>query len=64
MMDYEEEQEVQDEVQAESQAEDMETDDNDAPYLDVRDNHERQAYTILNSRDFGHTKAFDLDLLG
>jgi hypothetical protein len=23
----------------------------------------RQAYALLNRRDFGHTKAFDLDLL-
>jgi hypothetical protein len=60
-MDYEEEQEEQEE-QAEPQAEDMEIDDYDAPYFDLQDNRERQAYTILKCRDFGHTKAFDLDL--
>jgi hypothetical protein len=59
MMGYEEEQA---EVQAEPQAEDMEIDDDDAPYLDLRDNCERQAYTILKRRNFGHTKAFNLDL--
>jgi hypothetical protein len=31
----------------EVQAEDMEMDDNDAPYLDLRDNRKRQAYAIL-----------------
>jgi hypothetical protein len=38
-------------------------DDDDAPYLDLRDNHERQAYTLLKHRSFCHTKAFDPDLL-
>jgi hypothetical protein len=38
-------------------------DDDDAPYLDLRDDHEKQAYALLKRRDFGHTKAFDLDLL-
>jgi hypothetical protein len=28
----------------------------------LRDNCERQAYTILKRRNFGHTKAFNLDL--
>jgi hypothetical protein len=51
-------------VQAEPQAEDMEIDDDDdAPYLDLRDNCEIQAYAILKHRDFGHTKVFDPDLL-
>jgi hypothetical protein len=67
MMDYEEEQDeqakVQAEPQAEPQAEDMEIEDDDAPYLDLQDNRERQAYAILKHRDFGHTKDFNLDLL-
>jgi hypothetical protein len=58
-MDYEEEQEQQ----AQAQAEDMEIDDDDAPYLNLQDDRERQAYTILKCRDFGHTKAFNPDLL-
>jgi hypothetical protein len=41
----------------------MEMDDNDAPYLDLQDDYECQAYTILKCWDFGHTKAFDPDLL-
>jgi hypothetical protein len=40
----------------------MEIDD-DTPYLDLRDNCERQAYAILKHQDFSHTKAFDLDPL-
>jgi hypothetical protein len=63
MMDYEEEQEEQAEVQAKPQDEDIEMDNDNAPYLDLREDHERQAYTILKRRDFGHTKAFDPDLL-
>ena len=64
-MDYEQdEQEEQFEEQAaEPQAEDMEIDDEDVPYLDSRDNYECQAYAMLKHRSFGHTKAFDLDLL-
>ena len=41
----------------------MEIDDEDAPYLDLRDGHKHQAYTMLKHRSFGHTKAFDPDLL-
>jgi hypothetical protein len=41
----------------------MEIDDDNAPYLDLRDDRERQAYVILKRRDFGHTKVFDPDLL-
>ena len=48
---------------AEPQAEDMEIDDEDAPYLDLCDDHQRQAYAMLKRRSFGHTKDFDLDLL-
>jgi hypothetical protein len=63
MMDYEEEQKEYTEEQAEPQAKDMVMDDNDAPYLNLRDDCKRQAYAILKHRDFGHTKAFDPDLL-
>ena len=45
------------------QAKDMEIDDEDAPYLDLQDDRERQAYAMLKHQSFGHTKAFDLDLL-
>jgi len=64
-MDYEQdEQEEQVEKQVgEPQAEDMEMDDDDALYLDLRDDHERQAYVMLKHRGFDHTKAFDPDLL-
>jgi hypothetical protein len=40
----------------------MDVDDN-APYLNLQDNRERQTHAVLKRRDFGHTKAFDLDLL-
>ena len=48
-MDYEQdEQEEQIEEQAEEpQAEDMEIEQDDAPYLDLRDDRERQAYTMI-----------------
>ena len=64
-MDYEQdEQEEQFEEQAaEPQAEDMEVDEDDAPYLNLRDDRERQAYAMIKNRSFGHTRAFDLDLL-
>jgi len=64
-MDYEQdEQEEQIEEQAEEpQAEDMEIDEDDAPYLDLQDDRERQAYAMIKNRSFGHTGAFDLDLL-
>ena len=64
-MDYEQdEQEEQIEEQAEEpQAEDMEIDEDDAPYLDLQDDRERQAYAMIKNRSFGHTRAFDPDLL-
>ena len=64
-MDYEQdEQEEQFEEQAaEPQAEDMEIDEDDAPYLDLRDDRERQAYAMIKNRSFGHTRSFDPDLL-
>ena len=65
MMDNEQdEQEEQIEEQAEeSQAEDMKIDEDDAPYLNLQDDRERQAYTMIKNRSFGHTRAFDPDLL-
>ena len=48
---------------AELQAEDMEIDEDDAPYLDLHDDRERQAYAMIKKRSCGHTKAFDPDLL-
>jgi len=64
-MDYEQdEQEERDEEQAkEPQVEDMEIDEDDAPYLDLRDACERQAYTMIKHQSFGHNRAFDPDLL-
>ena len=62
MMDYEEEEEHE-EVQAEPQAEAMEIDEDDAPYLNLRNTRERQAYAIIKDRSFVHTRAFDLKLL-
>ena len=64
-MDYEQdEQEEQFEEQAaEPQAEDMEIDKHDALYLDLRDDHEHQAYAMIKNQSFGHTRAFDQDLL-
>ena len=64
-MDYEQdEQEEQFEEQAvEPQAEDMEIDEDDSPYLDLQDDHERQAYAMIKNRSFGHTRAIDPDLL-
>jgi len=46
-----------------TQAKDMEIDDEDAPYIDLRDDRERQAYAMLKRQSFGHTQAFDPDLL-
>ena len=63
VMDYEEEQEQYEEVQAELQAEAMEIDEDDAPYIDLRDDHERQGYAILKNRSFIHNRAFDPELL-
>ena len=64
-MDYEQdEQEEQFEEQAvEPQAEDMEIDEDDASYLDLRDDRERQAYAMIKNQSFGHTRAFDPNLL-
>ena len=64
-MDYEQdEQEEQFEEQAaDPQAEGMEIDEDDAPYLDLQDDRERQAYAMIKNRSFGHTRAFDPDLL-
>ena len=64
-MDYEQdEQEEQFEEQAaEPQAEDMEIDEDDAPYLDLQADRERQAYAMIKNRSFGHTRAFDPDIL-
>ena len=64
-MDYEQdEQEEQIEEQAEEpQAEDMEIDEDDAPYLNLQDDRERQAYAMINNQSFGRTRAFDSDLL-
>ena len=48
-MDYEqdEQEELFEEQATEPQAEDMEIDDDDAPYLDMQDDRERQAYAML-----------------
>jgi hypothetical protein len=35
----------------------------DAPFIDLRDERERQAYTILKDRVFSNTREFDLTLL-
>ena len=40
MMDYEEDQEQHEEMQAEPQAEAMKIDEDDAPYLNLRRDHE------------------------
>ena len=54
MMDYEEEEQYE-EMQAELQAGVIEIDAEDAPYLDLRDDHERQGNAILKNRSFLHT---------
>ena len=41
----------------------MEIEEDDAPYLDLQDECEHQAYAMIKNRSFGHTKAFDPDLL-
>ena len=61
-MDYEVEEQYE-EVQAEPEAEAMEIDEDDAPYLDLCDARERQAYAIIKDRSFVHTRAFDPELL-
>ena len=67
MMYYEEEQEQHEEVQAklqaEPQAEAMETDEDDASYLDMRDAREQQGYAIIKNQSFVHTRTFDPELL-
>jgi len=64
-MDYEQDEQDKsmEEQAAEPQAEDMEIDDEDAPYLDLCDGSKHQAYAMLKRQSFGHTKAFDPDLL-
>ena len=52
-MDYEEEEQYK-EMQANPQAEAIEIDAEDAPYLDLRDDRERQGYAILKNRSFVH----------
>ena len=63
-MDYEQdEQEEQfEEHTAEPQAKDMEIDEDDAPYLDLRDDREHQAYTMIKNQSFSHTRAFELQM--
>ena len=60
---YYKEEEHNEEVQAEPQAEAMEIDEDDAPYLDLCDACEHQAYAMVKDRSFVHTRAFDLKLL-
>ena len=64
-MDYEQDkqEEQYEEVQAEPQVEAIEIDEDDAPYLDLRDARERQAYAIIKDQSFIHTRAFDPELL-
>jgi hypothetical protein len=64
-MDYEQDEQdkLMEEQAAEPQAEDMEIDDEDASYLDLRNDRERQAYAMIKCRIFGYTRTFDLDLL-
>ena len=64
-MDYEQDEQDKsmEEQVAEPQAEDMEIDDEDTPYLDLRSDRECQAYAMIKCRSFGHTRAFDPDLL-
>ena len=53
-VDYEEEERFE-EMQAEPQAEVIQIDVVDAPYLNLRDDRERQGYAILKNRSFVHT---------
>src|SRR6185437_6905271 len=41
----------------------MGIDEDDAPYLNLRDNSECQAYAMMKHQSFGHTRAFELELL-
>ena len=61
-MDYEQD-EPKEEQAAEPQAEDMEIDDEDTPYLYLWSDRECQAYAMIKRQSFGHTRAFDPDLL-
>ena len=61
-MDYEQEEQFEKQA-AEPEAEDMEIDEDDAPYLDLQDDHEHQAYAMIKHQSFGHTRAFDPELL-
>ena len=51
-MDYEqdEQEELFEEQAAYLQAEDMDIDEDDAPYLDLQDDRERQAYAMIKNR--------------
>ena len=62
-MDYEEDQEHHEEMQAELKAEAMKIDEDDAPYLNLRRDHEWQGYAIPKNWSFIHTRAFDPELL-
>ena len=42
---------------------DEQDEQDDAPYLDLRDDHKRQAYAMIKHRSFGHTRTFDPELL-
>ena len=50
-MDFDEEYEEQEE-QAHPQAQDMEIDEQDVPYLELRTDRERQAYAMLKNHVF------------
>ena len=52
-MDYEEEEQYE-EMQDKPQAGVIEIDAEDAPYLELRDDCERQGYAILKNRSFIH----------
>ena len=41
----------------------MKIDEDDAPYLDLRDARERQGYAIIKNRSLIHTRAFYPELL-
>ena len=61
-MEYKQDEQFEEQA-AEPQAEDMEIDEDDAPYLDLQDDRECQAYAMIKHQSFGHTRAFDPDLL-
>jgi rhodanese-related sulfurtransferase len=60
-MEHEEEEEYVQPPQA--QPVNMEIDDNDVQYLDLRDNHEFQAYAMIKNRVFQNTWQIDPNLL-